>query len=152
MSDTTIRRRYPKSMENKENVKPDSSTNKTEASPLPSEASLLEKDILNGSLTIDLLMMLKRAYDRGPDEVDLPMLSLRAHEYLMRQIAIVSRPKRTTHNPVQPSLSEKACPLLMTQIAIVDTAQKARRRAKVIRKERKVVGGGGWRFRIPYER
>ncbi|KAK4962774.1 hypothetical protein LTR10_000401 [Elasticomyces elasticus] len=79
MSDTTIRRRYPKSMENKENVKPDLSASKTTGSPMPSEPSLLEKDILNDSLTIDLLMMLKRA----------------AYEYLMRQIAIISRPKRT---------------------------------------------------------
>ncbi|KAK5730563.1 hypothetical protein LTR15_000500 [Elasticomyces elasticus] len=30
------------------------------------------------------------------DEVDLPLLSVRAHEYLMRQITIVSRPNRTT--------------------------------------------------------
>ncbi|KAK5732135.1 hypothetical protein LTR17_010843 [Elasticomyces elasticus] len=155
MSSTTIRMRYSKLMENKEviqNIKPDPSTNKTPASPLPSEASLLEKDLLNGSLTVDLLMMLKRAYDRGPDEVDLPMLSLRAHEYLKRQIAIVSRPKRTKRDFVQPPLSEKAYPLLMTQITIVDTAQKARKRAKVIRKERKEVGGGGWRFRIPFNR
>ncbi|KAK3660862.1 hypothetical protein LTR56_000620 [Elasticomyces elasticus] len=142
MSDTTTRRRYPKSMENKE----------TPASPLPSEAGLLEKDILNGSLTIDLLMMLKRAYDRGPDGVNLPLLSVRAHEYLMRQLAIVSRPKRTKRNPVQPPMSEKAYSLFMTQTTIVDMAQKTRKRAKVIRQERKEVGGGGWRSRIPYKR
>ncbi|KAK5702817.1 hypothetical protein LTR97_003763 [Elasticomyces elasticus] len=95
MCDTTIRRRYPKPMENKENVKPDLSTSRTTASPMPSEPSLLEKDILNSSLTIDLPMMLKRAYDRGPDEVCSPLLSAGEYEYLMRQIAIISRPKRT---------------------------------------------------------